>query len=170
MDEVIDAIKQLLDTAKAVPDSRLSAIKNIFNGEPMRIPSSCLPCVTIEQATSPVSYRGTDYMEYDHTVHIRLIMDPAASVDPKEDSTEFQTVQISQTQRRIVAATTGRQVDADSIVGVLLNNPTLPLDGNRTCDVALVQNINYNADKDRPYRTKEALITVVCKSAARRMT
>jgi hypothetical protein len=170
MDENMKAIKALLDAERLVEGSRLAVIKRVFLGNPPKISQTNLPAITIEQVSTPVRYRGNQYMEYENMIEIRLIQTWKDSFKTDEDAEDYETVQISQQQRLIVAGTTNCQVDEDTIVGVLLNNPTLPLEGSDTSEMAFVREINYNANNDRPYKTKEALITVVCKTVADRVS
>lgn len=73
MEKVITALKTLLEETIATPGSRLSDIKKVYFGDPMQIPASCQPAITIQPITTEVQDKGPGLAKKIHTVELRLI-------------------------------------------------------------------------------------------------
>jgi len=170
MDDIIKALKELLDTAKAVPNKKLSDIKHVFNGDPYVIPELSLPSITIDAADESWDFRGMNLDQKTHTVHIRLVDNAKRFFDDAENTAKFEKVQFKESQRLMVGGNTGGNTDDDSIIGIIRNNPQLPLSGSNTCEIAKVVSVNYQPSTDRPFKSVEVLIVLECLVVGSRIT
>lgn len=121
-DDVVIAILDLLKEAFG------AYFKAYYDGDPIDIPKSNLPCVIVEgnQGRTSLNATGTDMLESSVNITIALDKRDDYGAEPTKDLTEKRL-------RRIVEArnsTTGAYLD-DTIVGVLRQNITI---GNRTVD------------------------------------
>jgi hypothetical protein len=73
MNEIINAIKQLLETSVAQTGQPLDDILRVYNGDPIRVPNENLPCLIIKRGNTEYVMRGSRYDEKIHNVQIILL-------------------------------------------------------------------------------------------------
>jgi hypothetical protein len=73
MKNAITAIQQIFKNAISQPSSPLNSVKKVFFGDPVLIPETDLPALTIQPISSNYSQRGSRYDEKTHTIEIRLV-------------------------------------------------------------------------------------------------
>lgn len=81
MQKVISAIKQLLEISTQNNDSPLKDIKKVFFGDPILIPESDLPAITIQPISSDYTMRGSQYDQKNHRIEIRLLYNAKMYMD-----------------------------------------------------------------------------------------
>lgn len=58
MEKVVIALKTLIEASIATPGSVLSDIKKVYFGDPIQIPVSCQPAITITPISTETVARG----------------------------------------------------------------------------------------------------------------
>lgn len=76
MDEIIVAIKQLLQNSVDQVGQPLNDIKVIYDGDPQQIPEDNFPVLVVKPSNSEYQLRGSRYDEKIHNVQILLLYNP----------------------------------------------------------------------------------------------
>lgn len=73
MEKVISAIQQLIQWISIDSNSPLFWTKKVFFGDPIKIPESDLPAVTIQPISTNYTKRGSRYDMKEHNIQIRVV-------------------------------------------------------------------------------------------------
>jgi hypothetical protein len=73
MSEPITALQEMLKGATINASSPLFGIKKVYFGDPVLIPASSLPALTISPKEDIFDRRGSRYDQKNHKIEIRLV-------------------------------------------------------------------------------------------------
>lgn len=164
MDQIIEAIRELIKTAKttAPVGSPLSKIKKVYYGDPILIPAQHLPAIVVIPQVEDVTARGTRYDQYDQTVTIKYIHNLKNDLMQGDD-------EYTEVVRTGVKLFSERDDDTGkfkpyTIAGILRANNRLPYNGKDTAEWNSNYNIRYEFTTTRDYIAYEANFTIAVKS------
>jgi len=167
MDEIIQAIQQLLKAATLTPNTNLYGIKAVLYGDPRKIPATSLPAITVSPVRTDTLLRGSQYDQESHTIEIRLVYnarDFYESDTSKEIGDRVFAVQDAvKKMGKVVAGS--HSVGGDSIRGILAKNLELPLTVSgtttNTAETSRVISTSYPAlSNSRGFHTYEVILTL----------
>ena len=125
MNRVMDALKELYDTAVAVSGWPLADINSVYYWDPMQIPESSLPALAIQPIGTEYNDRGSKYDEKICIVEIRLIYNQKSFY--KTDPTIAKKVYaIEKAIEQVEKTDTDWTTMSNSVCGVIQQNKTLP--------------------------------------------
>jgi len=137
------SIEKLREKLKA----QLKDIKNIYIGDPILIPASCLPCISIDPVKTETNIIDNQRDSHIHYISVALIIDARQyfGKNPKE------MVGTSYLMEKMEEEDADGNIKENTILGVLRDN--LTLESNRT--IQNISTIDYTVR-----RRSEELITL----------
>lgn len=149
MKKIIDAIKQLIENERQIDGSKLQYIQTVYWGDPVSIPYSNQPAVTIDYLGADIKEQNDITRKYIHHILIKLIVnkkDYIGSVD-----LEYAKVHALDDVLGIVQdADSNNDIYADTLVGLLDHNSGLPYNGVDTVETSVVTRTVYEL-KEKPF-------------------
>lgn len=165
MDRIIRAAQQLLKVAVANRDSPLHDIKRVIYGDPVTIPESSLPVLTISPVITDYNARGNKLDQKTHRIEIRVIYN-ARTFFQKDTANDVQdkVYAVENMIQKMEVVETGLSTAVYSVAGVIESNPSLPLSengaSNATASIARVVSVSYEGLKNaRGFHTYESVLT-----------
>jgi hypothetical protein len=148
MKDVLQAYEKLFCDATLVADGPLSCIKRIISGgfENHKIDKSSLPAIQIMSTGNTLLESGIPCSYYSNQLEVRVVYNASSFLDDAPvTGSDNKIVRINATHalRDQVEKVTNCSYDPNCIVGVIMNNPILFLDGNPVGYNARVDSIEY---------------------------
>lgn len=158
MNLIIQAIQQLLKNAVSQIDLPLSDIKKIYYGDPIIIPQSSLPCITIQPTSTNYIQRWSQYDMKQHNIDIKLIYNAKSYFAETIDSEKVNAVEDSILK---IENTLNFSTNNYTICGTIEKNNTLSLNWMATCQLAKVDKITYWLNEARGFPTYEVTTSII---------
>lgn len=161
------AIKELLETTVADGSSPLNDVKVVYFGDPVQIPESNLPALTVQPVSTEYELRGSRYDEKIHVVNITLVYNQKSYYrdivgDPSMEADKVYAVEDS--VNKVEKTGTDRDTAPLTVCGTIQQNTSLPWDDSGTprqaADLAQVSNVEYLFSRERGFPTYEVVTTV----------
>jgi len=159
MFEPITAIQEILKAAVANVASPLYWIKKVYFGDPVLIPESSLPAVTISPKSDNYVRRWSRYDQKEHSIEIRLIYNQKDFFG--KEWTDAEKVSVIEDALLKVGETTTHATDALTICWLIQKNNTLQYVWWYAADDARVTGVTYSLTSVRWFPTYEAIVEVL---------
>ncbi len=163
MEKSINAIKSLLETSISQAEQPLSDVKKVFFGDPMIIPESDMPALTIQPMGTRYNSRGNQYDEKTCTVDIRLVYNAKAYFGQSGIQND-KVFAVEDAIRKVEMMNADHETAQYTVCGTIQKNHNLPYeDGTTTryaCDLAQVTDVQYKLNTERGFPTYEVIVTV----------
>ena len=166
MDRIIRAIQELLQTATQDRTSPLYKIGKVIYGDPVKIPESSLPVLTISPVQSDYQARGNMLDQKTHRLEIRLIYNARSFYEKDTTTGQIDKVHaVEDAVKKMERSDSGLKTATTSVAGVIESNPGLPLTENgqsvNTASLAKVTGISYPGLKnERGFHTYESVLVM----------
>ncbi len=161
MDRIIRALCALLQEQTEVSTSPLYGVMRVIYGDPVKIPESDLPCLTVSPVLTEYQARGNKLDQKLHRLEIRLVYNARAFFEKdteEDDSNKVHAVQ--DVVQKMEKNGTGLSTAVTSVAGIIESNPSLPLAGVATASLSKVVSVNYEGLKTaRGFHTYESVLT-----------
>jgi hypothetical protein len=164
MNNVIEAVVQLLTAAKANGSSPLNTVKSIWWGDPVMIGESDQPALVVHPVSTEYARRGTQYDQKRHTVEIRLVYNVKTFVG-RSASNPYKVFSVADAIDKVELLVSQSGTSVLSVCGVIQSNPTLPYtpeggDPTVAAQDARVTRVNYVFNSARGFPTFEIIVTM----------
>lgn len=171
MDTSITAIKSLLQTAVSASGSPLMDIKKVFYGDPVTIPESDLPALTIEPISTDFVMRGNRYDQKIHHIEIKLVYNAKAYFGQSGIEND-KVFAVEDAIQKVGQTNVDHETASNTVCGTIQKNPSLPYkDGTVTrtaCEIAQVTSVHYGLRSNRGFHTYEVTVAVKAQSVGDR--
>lgn len=164
MEKPIAAIQQLIKTAIQEEWSPLADIKKVYFGDPVLIPESSMPAITIAPKTEWYIRRWSRYDQKSYTIEIRLVYNQKLFYG-KWDNAEKVFI-VDDCMKKVWQVNNDLQsVSWNTICWIIQKNYNLPFTEedesiSYTATDAHVNTVNYQLTQLRWYPTYEAIVQV----------
>lgn len=149
MKKIIDGIKQLIENERKKEGSKLQYIQTVYWGDPVSIPYSNQPAVTIDYLGSDIKEQGDATRKYIHHLLIKLIVNKKDYIGSV--NLEYAKVHALDDILGVVQdGDSNNDIYANTLVGLLDHNSGLPYNGVNTVETSLVTQTKYEM-KDKPF-------------------
>jgi len=151
-DNVIEAIRTLLKNKIQTATKPINLIKKVYYGDPVLIPTADMPSICVIPGTNETSARGSRIDNRSGSIIIKLVF------NIKDDMGGSDPEKIDWTQKavKIMEEMDGGKYHAESIMGILRNDPTL----SGTVEMITANAIEYTFEGKRESPTYEATMKV----------
>ena len=173
--QIVEALVQLLRNTIAQTDTPLKDVKAVYWGDPVKIPLSSMPALIVHPVSSEYFRRGTRYDQKLHSVEIRLVYNISQYVKVTPDDA-FKVESVAQSFSAIESTVKGTMsTQLESLCGIIQAHPSLTyLDGEGVTQAASVDSkvrrVNYVFNGARGFPTYEVITTIETRAVGDRAT
>lgn len=155
------ALQEMLKDASLNVSSPLFWIKKVYFGDPVLIPASSLPALTISPKEDIFDRRGSRYDQKNHKIEIRLVYNQRDFFGA-EWSDEEKVAIVADCLAKI-GEVTDHSTDALTVCWLVQNNPSLSYSGWYASEDCNVVSVTYWLTSERWFATYEAVVEVMVK-------
>lgn len=162
MNEIIEALRFLINEAKDVPSSPLSFIKNVYYWDPVKLASSSLPAVLIAPDNTSYTKRWSRVDQKERSLNIIIVIDRRQFFETDQlDPTKIRAIeQVAEGMEK----TLNRRTLENTICWIIQQNPKLEYNpGSWILTPASNTNVDavdYSISEERSFQTYEATATI----------